>query len=112
MGLGVPVELEAKSVTMGYSILTQFSTPTNLSKLWSRVEDPFGVEHRSSGKRSIKNELIQNFRDNYDEQKHATEWNVLDHIGGKKVSSLASMRWTVYKALAAIADGYVQLMCH
>lgn len=112
MGLGLPVDLETESVTIGISIQTQFSTPTNLSKLWSHLADPFDVLHRSSAKRSIEKDHIRNLSDDYDEQmnsfqKYATESNFLDHTDSRKTNSLASMRWTIYKAFAEIAERFV-----
>lgn len=112
IGLGLPVELESESVTIGFSIQTQFSTPTNISKLWSHLVDPFDVLHHSSEKRSIEKEHFPNLSDNYDEQmysfqKYTTESNDFDQIDSRKANNFASMRWTVYKALAEIAERYV-----
>lgn len=104
VGLGWPVELDPESVTIGYAFQIQFSTPTNISELWSHLENPLDVLDQSRGKRSIEKEHIQNYDDQMYEFQRNTELNDIDHIDSRKANNLASMRWTVYKALAEIAE--------
>lgn len=110
----MPVNLDVESVTIGYALKSKFSIPSNASHLWSALAYPFDILDNSNKKRSIKRANLGHLSDDYDEQKYnfqkyTTESNVLDHIDSKKANNLASMRWTVYKTLAEIAERCIQL---
>lgn len=103
-GIGLPVNLDVESVTIGFALKSKFPTPSNASHLWSTLAYPFDILDNSNKKRSIKRaRLVYNF------QKYSTESNVSDHIDRKKANNLASMRWTVYKALAEMGERWINL---
>lgn len=107
----MPVNLDVESVTIGYALKSKFSIPSNASHLWSALAYPFDILDNSNKKRSIKRANLGHLSDDYDEQKYnfqkyTTESNVLY---SKKANNLASMRWTVYKTLAEIAERCINL---
>lgn len=90
-GIGVPVRADLETVVFGYGIGTKFKMPSNISRVWSEIEDPFEpIAKRSIDKQehnAFENRHIENDVDNEEE-----------------TNNFASMRWTLYKAFAEIAE--------
>lgn len=105
VGLGVPVEVNPESVTIGFALQTNFLLPSNVSQLWSHLADPFDVSDQSNEKRSIERGRFRELRDDYDEQKQSFhKYSTKSDVRSKRANNSASMRWTVYKALAKVAE--------
>lgn len=93
--------MELESVIVGYGLTAKFNVPSNATQIWSALTDPFDV--KSIGKREItqENELD-------DEREYNSEADALDDDKDES-NNLATMRWTVYKVLAEIAERYLRL---
>lgn len=109
-GIGLPVNVDLESVVIGYSISTRFIVPSNVSRLWSQLTDPFEVYERPINKRAIETPQLSELNDYEDEQEYNVKSDKLDRK--EKANNFASMRWTVYKALAEIAERCIFFLIH
>lgn len=103
----MPIDLELESVIIGLQIQTKFALPTNSSQLWSNLADPFDLPGTGVGKRAIaKGEEKQkyNFAAKVMDRNRIGMGN--DFYSEEDTNNVASMRWTVYKAFAEIAERY------
>lgn len=96
MALGLPVHLELETVIVGYAIQSKFRVPTNVTQTWYDVTHPF-VE-RSIKKRATKQQIDYEDEGEYNSQADKSD----DHE--EEANNHASMRWTVYKMFAEIAE--------
>lgn len=96
IGIGLPVHVELESVIVGYGVTAKFTAPSNATQIWSELTDPFDL--KSIGKREITQ---VNYID--DERDLNAEADIVDDDKNEP-NNLATMRWTVYKVLAEIAE--------
>lgn len=124
-GIGIPVELDLETVTIGFAFKSSFILPMNASDFWAIVSQPFNPTSHpiTVFERSINDhddDELKGFDNEQNEQfeKHYVEAEIVEN-GTEKVESdfdsvadsdqtnnLASMRWLVYKGLAEIAEKF------
>lgn len=95
MGIGFPVHVDLESVTIGYGFTAKYVAISNASQIWTGITHPF-VEERSIEKRETPQQI-----DYEDENEHEYDSAADDE---NETNNLASMRWTVYKMFAGIAE--------
>lgn len=87
----MPVHVELETVVIGYAIATKFAIPSNASQVWSQLANPFDVSGKTIDKRAISTQQKDKQENNFNADRK------------EEINSFATMRWTVYKALAEIA---------
>lgn len=95
LGLGLPFHTDIENVVIGYGVTAKFTIPSNATQIWHELTDPFDV--KPIGKREITQQI------DYKDEHEAN--NLDDHE--EEPNNLASMRWTVYKVFAEIAERYI-----
>lgn len=120
-GIGIPVELELESVTMGWVFKSQFYLPMNATDFTSFFGDPFDVTPHpistffDGRKRSVRGSDKEGFDSEQNEryEKHEVDVDVVESDIESNANeenenleepNLATVRWTVYKGLAALAE--------
>lgn len=114
--IGVPVNLELESVTIGYALKSSFYLPSNTSVFWSFAE-PFNVSTSPNFIVGRSEHEIENGASKYDDEQQErfersqSEANVIENgtIRNNMVNSnignnFGTTRWLVYKGLARVAD--------
>lgn len=121
-GVGLPVDLDLESVTMGVVFKSSFILPMNSSDFFSYFSEPFDVSAKSTSKRSIDASLTNGYDEEQNEkyEKYQVEAEVVEQ-GGNSISSdpnseindfghteqdssAETTRWLVYEGLAQIAE--------
>lgn len=109
--LGVPVNLELESITIGYSLKSSFYLPSNTSNFWS-FSDPFNVltspnyvvgrSERGSG---YDVEQQERFERNMAEMDVVDSGTIRNDVQNSNMGNhFGTTRWLVYKGLAGVAD--------
>lgn len=86
---------------VGYGVTARFTAPSNATQIWSKLADPFDVK-------SIEKREISQLNDFDDEREYNSEADVLDDDRDES-NNLGTMRWTVYKVLAEIAERCISI---
>ncbi|XP_055300283.1 uncharacterized protein LOC129567437 [Sitodiplosis mosellana] len=121
-GVGLPVELNLESVTMGFVFKSGFVLPMNGSDFWAVLSDPFSStshpitvfersidesDDESKGFDNEQNEKYERHHVNAEIVESGTETTEshFDSVeDADETNRLASTRWLVYKGLAEIAE--------
>lgn len=100
-GVGIPVDLDLETVTMGFVFKVGFVLPKNASELTHSFDDPFDVNTHQLAppkRRSVDGDYAANESGGNDVDN--------ENLDDSASNRLATMRWNVYKGLAKYAERY------
>lgn len=100
-GVGIPVDLDLETVTMGFVFKVGFLLPKNVSELAHELNDPFDVSTHQLA--PPKRRSLDDYASNESDANDIEDENLYESSNGNS-NRVATMRWNVYKGLAKYAE--------